>query len=103
MNCLRTRDEHVEFEFIEPTAPTYYDRQPPYNPGYTCRYYDNGSVNTDWRLFCNQQHVQSICTTHELRLRDENNEVTWARESRPRRRSIYEGVHWIPVSLNASA
>lgn len=96
MDCLgscKARND-IEFEFIQPSAPTYYAIQPPYNPSYLDQFngfddvYDHGPSHAGSRI------LQSDNVDHEY-----TEELKqWRCEPRSRRLSVYEGVQWTPVS-----
>lgn len=83
MNCLRACDR-VDFELVEPSAPSYYSEQPPYNPDFDYEYWEC----TDW-----SPDVDSAP--------QETEQYAWPAEGRARQ-SVYEGVHYIPVSARGS-
>lgn len=92
MNCLKN---NRQLEYIEekPSAPVYYPPQPPYNPDIV---YENieviqASVDSAWGFSYRTMHYVGNANGE---YDDEHSE--WGR------RSLYEGVNWMPVSEQVS-
>lgn len=82
MNCLTPRSRRRKH--VEPSAPPYYPPQPPYNP----EFFENTEGKADSAPAWGVCYVRYTVTSYE----DEDN--TGGRG----RRSLYEGVNWMPVS-----
>lgn len=89
MNCLNTRGVRREYQFIEPTAPTYYPPQPPFNPEF---FYEH----SDYEFTTETSYKWDLHSAESAYEGDDECE-RWGRE----RRSLYEGVNCMPVSATA--
>lgn len=94
MNCLRSHNDGIEFEFVQPSAPSYYETPAPYNPTYN-RHYINYLPTNGWSRV-DSLYIQNATPFNDFE--DSAELQQWEREAQLRRRSVYEGVHWIPVS-----
>lgn len=86
MNCW-TSSGRIEFDVVEPSAPPYYARQPPYNPEFY-HYYQDDDDPWDVR---DEDYAQVVYES-------DSDAGGWGR-----RRSLYEGVSCAaPAPVSAS-
>lgn len=92
MNCLGSRRGRYDFNLAEPSAPSYYPPQLPYNPDFIEEpiEFDEPSILEPgyvWRTYENEFYIGNTF--------ENNVELVQAR------RSLYEGVNCMPVSSPA--
>lgn len=94
MNCLSFRNGTHEFEQLEPTAPPFlYPTQPPYNPDFMNEHVQlKLAPPVVWGL-CEVQHHSGNVFIDGTGGSEYDESDEWGR------RSLYEGVNCMPVSV----
>lgn len=92
MNCLNARSRRQELVSVEPTAPPYYPPQPPFNPDY---FYDVPYESCDFGSTYDKAFYETEGYGEDTY---EGNDSEYYECDGWGRRSLYEGVNWMPVS-----